>query len=133
MSTVLLDSDGHTLTVQQGESCNVIVVFHDNAGAAILKANLASLTATLFDQASAAVINSRSAQNVLDANGGAVATDGTLTLRLGPLDNVIVGTVAVGAIQKHVLRVTWTWSDGVATRTGIEERIIRVEKIAAIA
>ena len=130
MSDVLLDVNGDSVTIQQGESCNVVVTFQDHAGATIVKANLITLTATLYDQDAATIINSRNAVNVKDANDGVVATDGTLTWRLGPLDNVIVGTVAVGKIQDHVVRFTWEWSDGVATRKGIENRIIRVEKLA---
>ena len=126
----LKDAAGKALVVQQGEDCDVVVSFTDMAGAAILKAALATLTATLFDESTSTTINSRSAQSVLDANGGTVTSGGVLTLRLGPLGNVIVGSVAVGDVERHVLRLTWTWSDGVQNRTGIEERVISVERLA---
>ena len=126
----LKDAAGKALVVQQGESCDVVVSFVDMAGAAIVKAAIATLTATLFDESTSTTINSRSAQTILDANGGTVTTSGVLTLRLGPLDAVIVGSVDVGDIEQHVLRITWTWSDGVQTRTGIEERVISVERLA---
>ena len=126
----LKDASGKALVVQQGEDCDVVVSFADMTGAAILKAALATLTATLFDETTSTTINSRSAQSVLDANGGTVTSGGVLTLRLGPLDNVIVGSVAVGDVERHVLRLAWTWSDGVQTRTGIEERVVSVERLA---
>lgn len=126
----LKDSSDKVVPVQAGESCNVTATFHDMGGTAIAKAALISLTATLYDQATSAVINSRNAQSVLDANQGVVASDGTLTLRLTPSDAVIVGTVAVGDTEAHVLRLTWTWNDGVSVRTGIDEWTLSVEKMA---
>lgn len=130
MAKNLLDASGKATPVQAGESCDVVVTFKGMNGVAIAKASLATLTATLFDTTTKAVINSRNAQNVLDANGGAVASDGTLTLRLQAADAVIVGTVEVGDTEEHTLRLTWTWSDGVLTRTGMQEWAILVEQIA---
>lgn len=124
------DSSDKVVPVQAGESCNIVATFHDMGGTAIAKAALLSLTATLYDEATSAAINSRNAQSVLDANQGAVASDGTLTLRLTPSDSVIVGTVAVGDTEEHVLRLTWTWNDGVSVRTGIDEWTLSVEKMA---
>lgn len=131
--TMLRNSARTEVIVQEGESCNVVVVVKDMDGAAIAKASIITLTATLFDYATEAAINSRNDQNVLDANQGTVATDGTLTLRLGPLDNVIVGTPATGKTETHCLEVTWTWNDGVATRTGKSGPLgIAVEQLAAV-
>jgi hypothetical protein len=128
MATPLLTTARKAVIVDEGESCNVTVTFQDMAGDAIVKASLLSLTATLYDEATESIINSRNAQSVLDANGGTVASDGTLTLRLQPLDAVIVGTLDAGEIEAHVLLIGWTWSDGVLTRTGKETREIGVRK-----
>lgn len=129
-TTWLKTSDGATLVIDEGESCNVTAVPKDMAGAAIAKANLATLTATLVDENTGDVINSRDAQSVLDANGGTVASDGTLTLRLQPADSAIVTTGDAGTIEGHILRLTWTWSDGVMTRTGVQEWGIKVQRKA---
>lgn len=127
----LWNNTGKVEPVQAGESSDVVVTFHDMDGDAIVKASLATLTVTLYDRTTLAVINSRSAQSVKDTNNGTVATDGTLTLRLGASDNVIVGTsVAVGALEEHVVRLQWTWSDGVETRNGFDEWVMQVEKVA---
>lgn len=133
MSTQLRDAAGKAVRVQQGESCDVVVTFKDMSGAAIAKASLLSLVATLYDESTSEIINSRNATSVLDANGGTVASDGTLTLRLQPADATIVASssVAVGEAETHVLRIDWTWSDGVLTRTGREEWSILVERIAS--
>jgi hypothetical protein len=118
MTEKLLTTTGEVVIVDEGESCNVTAIPEDMAGNAIAKASLLTLAATLYDEATEAIINSRSAQSVLDANGGAVASNGTLTLRLQVEDSPISGTVSTGAIEWHVLMLTWTWNDGVLPRTG---------------
>lgn len=135
MATViqmLRDSKNARAVVQSGESCNVVVTFQDLTGVTIVKASLITLTVTQFEQKTAAIINSRNDQSILDANGGSVANDGTLTLRLQPLDSVIANTnTNVETSEVHVLRFDFTWSDGVSTRTGRENRGLSVERQAA--
>lgn len=126
MTDNILSSGGVLVEVNEAESCNITATFNDITGTAIAKANLATLTCTLTNEADGSVINSRSAQSVLDANGGTVASDGTLTLRMQPADNVIVGTIPAGGSETHKLTLAWTWSDGVLTRTGKEEGLITV-------
>ena len=130
MTEKLLDIRDNVVTVDAGESSNIVVQFTDN-GVAIIKNNLASLKVTLFDKVTSTLINARNLQDVLDANDGVVAADGTLTLRLGPSDNIIVGTdLPDEFLEDHIARFTWTWNDGVATRTGQEEVAFDVRKLA---
>lgn len=127
----LYDQNGNELVVQAGESYNLLATFKDVADppATLTKANILTLKCTLY--AGTSVINSRSAQSVLDANDGTVTTAGALTLKLGPSDNVIKDSALdVGDTEQHVCRLTWTWSDG-TTRTGIVEYVFDVEKIAS--
>ena len=131
--TLLRDSAGLAVVVQEGESCNITTTFQDLTGTAIIKANIITLTVTLFDWVTSAAINSRNAQNVLDANNGTVVSDGTLTLRLGPLDNIIVGSPASGTKEIHCCVFKWTWHDGVATRTGESDPLgIQVQNLPAV-
>lgn len=121
-----------TVTVDEGESCDVDYTFKDMAGNAIVKSSLITLTATLFDEKTETIINSRDAQDVKDANGGTVATDGTLTLRLQPLDAAIVSTTLTAEkTERHILRLEWTWNDGMLTRTGRASRAIIVQNVAS--
>ena len=132
-ATNLQTAKGRIVNVLEGASADVVITFSDAAGNAIAKANLATLKATLYDVESNSVINSRDDQSVLDANDGVVATDGTLTLRLQPEDHVIVtADLPAGSTESHVLRLTWTWSDGVRTRTGIQEWQYQVEKLPTV-
>ena len=114
--------------VDEGESCDLTIVLYDATAVALVKASIITLTVTLLDQLTGAVINSRNAQDILDANGGALATDGTLVLRLQPLDNTNVNATPVGEIEKHEVTIKWTWNDGVlvADRTGKHTFILRI-------
>lgn len=131
MAEQLVDSDGSPISFDAGESGNVFAAAYNaaNPPVQLTKAQLLTLTVTLFDRSTRAVINSRNAQNIIDANGGTVATDGAITFRLQPLDNVMVGS---GDSEEHVTRFTWTWNDGSATRTGIKEYAFRVNKLASV-
>ena len=128
MATPLLTAARKAVIVNEGESCNVAIEFQDMYKAAIVKASLLTLAATLYDETTKAIINGRNAQSVLDVNGGTVASNGALTLRLQPLDAVVVGSVDTGEMEAHVLLIEWTYSDGVLTRTGIKDVEIKVRK-----
>jgi hypothetical protein len=128
MATPLLTTARKVVIVNEGESCNVAIEFQDMYKAAIVKASLLTLAATLYDETTKAIINGRNAQSVLDVNGGTVASNGALTLRLQPLDAVVVGSIDTGEMEAHVLLIEWTYSDGVLTRTGIKDVEIKVRK-----
>lgn len=133
--TLLDKITGLPAVAQQGESFDIVATFKDVAPtpATLTEANISTVTLTLFDDLTEKFINSRNAQSVKDANGGILATDGTLTIQLQPADNAIVdGTIAVKSTEKHVARITWQWIDEDAdgndvTRTGIEEYELLVE------
>lgn len=126
----ILTSEGKQGIVQEGESCNIVATF-SFAGATIAKSAIITLRLTLYDLATNEVINSREDQNIRDANDGLLSTNGTLTLRLGPDDNTVVGDLLdAGDFETHVVRLEWTWDDGVKTRTGVSNLSYVVEKIA---
>lgn len=124
MATIeLVDSSGSVIRVREGTSHNITATFKDMDGVAINKTSLSTLTLTLFERHTSTIINSRNATSVKDANGGTVDSDGTLTMRLEPADNAIVGEATE---EEHIARFVWTWSDGVAGRTGSKDVAFRV-------
>lgn len=126
----LLDTDGNLAVVDQGESHTIVAELKHGA-AAISKAELVTLTLELFDEASEAIINTRDAQSVLDANGGTVSTVGVVTMELDAADNPIVSTaLGVGDREAHIARFTWTWLSSGRTRTGKHEIRFLVRKLA---
>lgn len=80
----------------------------DEAGAAILEANLTTLTLTLYNASDLAIINSVNAVNIKNAGRGAIDGTGKLTLTLEPLDNQIVST-PVPLEETHILLIQGTY------------------------
>ena len=110
--------------INEEESAQIVATLYDASGAPLVKASINSLTLTLTDSITEVVINSRDESNILDANGGTVAADGTLTFNLTPADNPILGTVSP---EFHKFHLEWKWDDLEAVeQTGIEEGFLRV-------
>lgn len=126
----LEDQNGDRLVVQEGESFNFDATFKDVSSPpeTLTSDDILTLTVTLFTGTT--VINSRDDQDIKNANGGTLTAGGALTLKLGPLDNAIVGALSAGSLEKHVARITWTWNDG-TERTGIAEYVFHVEKLVS--
>lgn len=118
------------IVIQEGESMNIEGALVDGDNAAISKSSLTTFTLTLYDEVTNSVINSRDDQDIKDTNGGIVNTDGTFVIRLEPADAIIKdGSTLAGRNESHIARIKWTWNDGVAARTGIQEMRIRIAKM----
>ncbi len=131
MTIELQDSNGVTVEVDEGESCNVTATFEFDGTAAFDKTEILTLLLTLYNRSDSTVINSRNAESAIDTNGHKLSTAGVLTAEFDASDNVIVDTELVaGQVETHVVRLKWTWSDGDTTRTGIEELEFKVKKLA---
>lgn len=115
----LRDADNSLVNIDEGESLNLQVTLKDVNDNTINAASVATLTFTLYDYATRAIINAHNSTNVKDNGLGTIASN-ILTIRLEAADATIVSTdnIPVGATEKHVGRVRFTWNDGVRTRTG---------------
>lgn len=87
---------------------------------------LLSLAVTLYNEPSRAVINSRTAQSVLNTNGGTVDAAGKVTLRLDPADTAILGSKSEARVASFV----WTW--GNPLKTGRHEVAFTVADLALV-
>lgn len=130
MTDKLKDSRDNVAVVDENESANIIVKFTNNY-TPILKTNLFTITVTLFDRQTELIINGVEDTSVFDEHNGSVDTDGTLTWRLSPEDNVIIDTdLPTGSLEEHIARFTWTWYDGIQARTGKKEVSFDVRRLA---
>ena len=109
MRTQIYSSSGAVIEPKEGGSCQITVTLYDASGNALTKAEISTLTVSLYNAEDNAIINSRNAQSVLDANGGLVSSGGVLTLALLPSDNIIVDSTMEK--ETHNLDVNWTWTD----------------------
>jgi hypothetical protein len=67
---------------------------------------LTTLAMTLYLDRFGTIINSRTAQSVLNLNGGTVDSAGAGAVRLDPLDMIIVSGKQT---ECHIALIEWTW------------------------
>jgi len=113
-------------TVKEKTTSKYTATLKDEDGTAIALASLTTLTLTLYDISSTSrtIINSRNAQNVLNANNVTVhATSGLLTWEMQAADNEIQDSNK--KIERHRALFKFSWSGG----QGIHEVDFDVENI----
>jgi hypothetical protein len=89
-------------------TAQLVQTLTDETGATIT-AGLSTLTLTLYERRTRTILNSRTASNVLNANGGTL-TAGVLTLVLSALDNALVSQDSTR--EDHVALLEYTWASG---------------------
>ena len=110
-----------TYYVRDGDTSVFSATIQDEDGVGIPSASLLTLKCWLYlKNAPTATINSRSAQSVLNANGGTVDSSGNFELVLGPADNESQGS---SETETHVLLLRWTYN---VDRAGSHEAWIQV-------
>ena len=113
--TKLLDSAGNQVFVQPGSTPTITGTLYDHDDVALDKASVLSLECRLTDLATGEVINSRNWQDVLDANNGSVAVDGTVTFKMTTADTPIINDSDLESqYETHVFALRWSWQDAQA-------------------
>jgi len=97
-------------------------VLVDDLGEVVQGALLNTLTLTVLQEYTLAVVNSRNAQNVLNLNDVAVDVDGNLVWSMNILDTVILNN----ALRKEMHRALFTWTFNSGTKAGNKEVIIMI-------
>ena len=101
------------------ESAQYRGLFVDETGTAVVMSVLTTLTLTLYNLATSAIINSRNAQNVKNANNVTIydtpqtASDGSkynLLWAMVPADNPVVNQALQA--EPHIALFQGTWSAG---------------------
>jgi sugar lactone lactonase YvrE len=100
----------------------------DHQENAIGSSDLGTLTLTLYDVDTNTIINSRNAQNVLNANGVALDANGNLSWVMSADDNTIVTSTTVQ--ESHIALFQWTWDSG--NKAGKHEVQIYVENLTKV-
>lgn len=97
------------LAVDAGAGGQFSGTIRDATNTVVPKASVSSFVLTLTDAATGSVVNSRSAQSVLDVNGGTMgATDGGFSWTFGTADSALV--TAAADVEEHVADFTVTGS-----------------------
>ncbi len=93
--------------VKEGTTTRTTGVLRDHLRNPIAAAQLQSMTGTLYDRLSDAIINSREAQNFLNANGCTIDASGNWAVVLVAADNAM--KVATRANEVHVLLIEFSY------------------------
>lgn len=102
----------------------------DENDAAILLADLATLTLKLYDVSTDGIINSRNAQNVLNANNVTVSSGGAVVWSIQHADNVIAGSPDRGTYETHIALFEWTWYGGAKYNSHeLELQVLNLNKV----
>lgn len=95
-------------------------------------ADLRSFTLTLYDVTTGDIINSRDAQNILNANNVTVSAGGVVVYTMQPDDNVIVGAPAANKAESHGLQFRWTWGSTPPYQAGEHQVVLSVVNRAKV-
>lgn len=116
-------------TFPEKTSQAVLVDILDQNGDPIPLASITTLTLTLYNRITLAIINARNAQNVLNANGVSVhATSGVATWTMVPADNVMGDDTL--SVEDHVALFEWTYAAG--AKRGQHEALITIVNSAKV-
>jgi hypothetical protein len=115
---------------RESSSSRLEAVIKDEDEVAIPAASLGTLTLMLYDQitelaspgSTAAIINSRNRQSVLNANGGTVDASGNMVMTFTPADNEIRHTSR--SSERHVALFEYSYAGGL--KAGKEQVLVDV-------
>lgn len=118
--------------VLEGSSATWTGYLRDAAGVAIASADIVALTITLYDRLTDTIINSRTAQDILNANNVTVhATSGLITWEVQPADNVIVGTsLKTNKSEEHVALIECTYDTSKKLKKEIKIKVVNLNKVS---
>jgi hypothetical protein len=118
-------------TVLEKSSAIYTATLKDETGTAIPLASLSTVTLSLHDVATGQAINSRTDQDIKNANNVTIhATSGLLTWIMQTADNAIVGDVDEGELEEHCAEFAWTW--GSPTKTGRHRFVFYVQSLTKV-
>ena len=98
----------------------------DEVGVGVPASLLVTLTLTLFDDDTGAIINSRNHQNVLNANGVSVDSVGMVVWIIDPLDVVVLSG---REIESHTAVFAWTWSGSKAGNHSFQMAVANARQV----
>ena len=121
-----------TRTVNEGTTLVYTTTITDSAGNALALASIDTLTLTLYDVASGSIINSRTAQDVLNANQVTVhATSGLLTWTALPADMAIVTAAKLaGNVEHHVALFEMVYSTTKGLNHEVDLYVTQLENVS---
>lgn len=119
--------------ITEGTTPILSAVVTNESKTALAASELDTVTLTYFDSRSKAIINSRDAQDVLNANSVTVGSDGNLQWYMLAADTAAADPEAAESVRRLTARFNWTWTDtGGRPRVGQEDIAINLKTPIAV-
>ncbi len=120
-------TDQQTAHIKEKETLKLAFSIINEDGTPVALVDLLSLTATVWNKDSGAIINSRSAVSIKNTNGGVYdATSGIGYWLMVPADATVQSTVPYEAEELHVVLFQYTYN---VSRRGSQEFYVYVERV----
>lgn len=102
----------------------------DELGANIALASIATITLTLYDEYSGAIINGRNGQDIKNANNVTISSTGAVSWTLQPADNTVVHDSF--DTETHVALFQGTYGSGglKSLKHEFRFRVVNLEKVS---
>lgn len=98
--------------INEGSSGLYTATLKTPAGVPVTGAMLDTLTLTLYDKETGAIVNARDAQDVLNKGNVAIDVEGEIAWSIQPADTVILDATKCKETRVAKFRATWTGDDG---------------------
>lgn len=122
-------------TIRELSTNRFRATFKDENGTVIPAASLTTVTLTWYDTTDLSIINSRNAQNVLNANNVTIDANGVLTWEMQPNDAAVTATEAAHKPGNTRLRralFIYTYATGAkGNNSEFEFQVLNVRKVGA--
>lgn len=129
MLTPLQPGEPSTVDVLEGETPRYTATVKDDTGAVLPAASLTTITLTLYvikTDGTVGYVNSRNAQNVLNANNVTISAAGILVWQMQVADTTLVEALP---FERHIALWEWTWP---TSRAGKHELFITVKALGEV-
>lgn len=101
----------------------------DHEGEGLDPGDLATLTLTIYEEVTSAVINGVENVNILNADRGELASGGALTVELEPDDQECV---TAADVEAHLIQIAWTWPAVSPTKAGKKLGRLLINNLALV-
>ena len=129
MLTPLQPGEPSTVDVLEGETPRYTATLKDDQGVPLPAASLTTLTLTLYvikADGSVSYVNSRNAQNVLNANNVTIDANGAIVWAMQVADTTLVEDLP---FERHIALWEWTWP---TSRAGKHELWVTVKALGEV-
>lgn len=118
--------------VNQYSSATWTGYLKDASGSAIALADIVSATMTLYDKKTETAINTRTAQDIKNANNVTIhSTSGLITWEIQPEDNIIVSsTLEDRKAEEHIALITVTYDTSKILQMEIKLNVVNMQKVS---